>query len=140
MFSGFHHRQKRFQIEDHMFYIKLRVKPGQPPLLLVDFLEALQEGFNYILDNLRTFYNPDDHNIAYLTFFQTPMINGLNTGAFDIHEGSKEMVMRLLQILNQYLISNQSLTVNDTFKVYVKVLSINHLNFKAQNPSRKKKK
>jgi len=121
-----------------MFYIKLRLKNGQTSPLLIDILDALQEGFNHILNNLRAFYNPQDHNIAYLTFFQEPMINGLNTGAFDIHEGAAEMVQRLLQILNQFLISNQSLKVNDSFKVYVKVLSVEHINFKSNNPKKKK--
>jgi hypothetical protein len=79
---------------------------------------------------LRGFYDPNDHNIAYMTFFQEPMINGLNTGAFEIHEGSTEMVRRLLMILNQFLQSNQSLRVNETFKVYIKVLSVSHMNEK----------
>jgi hypothetical protein len=140
LITGYHHRQKRFRVEDHMFYIKLRLKEGKAAPLLIEILDALQTGFHYILNNLRAFYNPTDHNIAYMTFFQEPMINGLNTGAFDIHEGAIEMVKRLLQILNQFLISNQSLKVNDTFKVYVKVLSVDHLNFKAQMPKRKIRK
>jgi G:T-mismatch repair DNA endonuclease (very short patch repair protein) len=123
-----------------MFYIKLRLKRGKAAPFLIEILDALQTGFQYILNNLRSFYNPSDHNIAYMTFFQEPMVNGLNTGAFDIHEGASEMVKRLLQILNQFLISNQSLKVNDTFKVYVKVLSVEHVNFKAQMPKKKIRK
>jgi hypothetical protein len=86
---------------------------------------------------LRGFYDPNDHNIAYMTFFQEPMINGLNTGAFEIHEGSTEMVRRLLMILNQFLQSNQSLRVNETFKVYIKVLSVSHMNEKASKKPKK---
>ncbi len=107
----------------------------------MDILEALQEGFNFILTYLRQFYNASDHNMAYMTFFQEPMINGLNTGGFDINENSNEMVQRLLQMLNQFLISNQSLKLNETYKVYVKVLSVNHLQFKAtQKPKQKYKR
>jgi hypothetical protein len=40
------------------------------------------------------------------------------------------MVERLLKMLDQFLISNQSLKLDKTFKVYLKVLSIDHINFK----------
>jgi hypothetical protein len=123
-----------------MFYIKLRLKNEADSPLLIDILDALQQGFNYILNNLRRFYNPNDHNIAYLTFFQEPMINGLNTGPFDIHEGSSEMVQRLLAILNQFLMSNQSLKVNETLKIYVKILSVEHLKYKTTQKSKKNPK
>jgi hypothetical protein len=133
-----HQRQKIFRIEDHIYYIKLRVKQGQEAPLLVDILEALVEGFNYILSNLRNFYDENHHNMAYMTLYQEPMVNGLNTGGFDIQENASEMVDRLLRMLNNFLISNQSMQVNETFKVYIKVLSIDHLNHKKQNPQRKK--
>ena len=133
-----HQRQKIFRIEDHIYYIKLRVKDGKQAPLLVDILQALSEGFNYILTNLRNLYDHSHHNIAYMTYYQEPMINGINTGGFDIQLNSAEMIERLMKMLNQFLISNQSLRVNDTFKVYVKVLSIDHLNHKKQNPPRKK--
>ena len=37
------------------------------------------------------------------------------------------MVERILSMLTQFLISNQSLQINKSFKVYVKILSINHM-------------
>jgi hypothetical protein len=40
------------------------------------------------------------------------------------------MVERLLKMLDQFLISNQTLKLDETFKVYLKVLSIDHTNFK----------
>jgi hypothetical protein len=39
------------------------------------------------------------------------MINGLNTEAFHLQKDSKEMVDRILQILNCYLTSNQSIVI-----------------------------
>jgi heme oxygenase len=135
-----HQRQKKFRIEDHIYYIKLRVKPGNEAPLLIDILFVLQEGFNYILNNLRQFYDSSHHNIAYMTFYQEPMINGLNTGAFDIQDNGSQMIERLLKMLNQFLISNQSLQVNNTFKVYIKVLSIDHMNYKKNMPAKKKPK
>jgi len=40
------------------------------------------------------------------------------------------MIERILKMLDQFLLSNQTLKLNETFKVYLKVLSINHMNFK----------
>jgi hypothetical protein len=80
-----HIRQKKFNLEDHLFHMKIRLKNANaPPPLLRDVLDFLNIAFNQILTNVRQFYNPQDHNVAYLTLFQTPMINGLNTGNFFI--------------------------------------------------------
>ena len=40
------------------------------------------------------------------------------------------MTNRLLSMLSQYLTSNQALRLNDSFQIYFKVLSIDHLNYK----------
>ena len=37
------------------------------------------------------------------------------------------MVERILSMLTQFLISNQSLQINESFKIYIKILSINHM-------------
>lgn len=79
--KGFHKRQKRFRLEDHMFYFKVVPKNSKSQLpKLSDILDFLHAGFLHLLDSIKTFYEPNDKNIAYLTLFQEPMINGLNTG------------------------------------------------------------
>ena len=76
-----HLRQKKFDLQDHLFHMKIKLKrPHSNPPLLRDILIFLQEGFRHVLENVRSFYNSNDHNIAFLTLFQQPMINGLNTG------------------------------------------------------------
>ena len=40
-------------------------------------------------------------------------------------------------MLSQYLISNQSLQLNNTFKLYLKILSIDHQKFKNQYNAKK---
>ena len=76
-----HLRQKKFGLQDHLFHMKIKLKaPNSNPPLLRDILDFLEEGFKHILQNVRSFYNAEDHNIAFLTLFQRPMINGLNTG------------------------------------------------------------
>jgi len=79
--KGYHKRQKNFRFEDHMFYIKIVPKQTNKRLpLLSDILDFLHAGFLHLLDNIKQFYNKADNNVAYLTLFQEPMINGLNTG------------------------------------------------------------
>lgn len=135
-----HVRQKKFRLDDHLFHMKIRLKnSASPPPLLRDILEFLDRAFDYILTNIRTFYNPQDHNVAYLTLYQAPMINGLNTGGFDLQENSNQLVERILTMLEQFLVSNQTLKLDETFKVYLKVLSIEHMSSqKRQHPKRTK--
>ena len=64
------------------------------------------------------------------------MINGLNTGGFDIQDSGTDIVDRVLKMLEQFLISNQTLKVDETFKVYLKVLSIPHIKFKQNDRKR----
>ena len=47
------------------------------------------------------------------------------------------MTNRLLTMLSQYLTSNQGVRLNDSFQIYFKVLSIDHLNYK-KNIKKKK--
>ena len=64
-------------------------------------------------------------------------------GGFDLQNdaSASEMTDRLLSMLNQFLISHQSLQLNETFQIYLKILSIEHSKFKAsQKPRRQAKK
>jgi len=66
------------------------------------------------------------------------MLNGLNTGGFRLHnkDAATEITNRVLSMLSNYLISNSELRLNETFKVYVKVLSIEHMEEHKRNPPR----
>ena len=57
------------------------------------------------------------------------MVNGLNTGGFDIQDSTAaiEMTDRALTMLSEYLVSNQTLELNSTFKIFLKILSIEHM-------------
>ena len=74
-------RQKIFRLQDHLFKFKVVEKNNstEHPLLsdLFDFLHA---ALTHVLESIKSFYNKDDHNVAFLTLHQDPMVNGLNTG------------------------------------------------------------
>ena len=62
-----------------MYHLKLSSKDKTMPLLS-DILNFLFVAFNFILSQLKNFYSAADKNIAFLTLFQAPMTNALNTG------------------------------------------------------------
>jgi hypothetical protein len=78
--KAFQQRQKRFRLQDTLFHIKVKVKNNVKTPLLRELVDVLQEAFTFILKHIQTFFPKEDHNVAYLTLYQEPMINGLNTG------------------------------------------------------------
>jgi len=74
-------KQKNFRLLDHLFKFKLEQKQTltHPPLL-TDLFDFFHAALLHILESIKTFYKKEDHNIAYLTLHQEPMVNGLNTG------------------------------------------------------------
>jgi hypothetical protein len=139
--KSFHQRQKKFRIEDSMFHLKVKVKNNQTQPLLYDLLDVFERSFEFILKNLKSFFNPEDINELYMTLFQNNMINGLNTPGMTLQDDPKLIVDRLLDMLYRFLISesNIDLAINDSFKVYIHVLSIDHVQFKKRNVTAKRK-
>lgn len=141
-----HQRHKRFQLQDFLYNVKISVKENVQKPLLKDLLQVLEKILSFILKHLRTYFRPEDHNVVYIDLFQSPMINALNSGGFLLQDQSNEVVERLLGILNQFLISdnNLNLEINDTFKMYINVFSVDHVNYtkkstKNPQPNRRKK-
>ena len=74
-------RQKIFRLQDHLFKFKIVQKKKSESLPQIDDLfDFLHAALLHILESIKTFYNAEDHNVAYLTLHQDPMVNGLNTG------------------------------------------------------------
>ncbi|MBM3938030.1 MAG: hypothetical protein FJ333_05155 [Sphingomonadales bacterium] len=77
---GIHKRQQRFNLQDQMFYLKIIPKGNNEMPLLMNILDFLHNGIVYILEEISKHFKPDEHNMAYLTLIQRPMVSGLNTG------------------------------------------------------------
>ena len=74
-------RQKNFRLQDHLFKFKIITKKPQEHLpALNDLFDFLHAALTHVLESIKSFYKQEDHNIAYLTLHQEPMVNGLNTG------------------------------------------------------------
>ena len=74
-------RQKVFRLQDHLFKFKIvQKKQGESLPQIENLFDFLHAALLHILESIKTFYNAEDHNVAYLTLHQDPMVNGLNTG------------------------------------------------------------
>jgi hypothetical protein len=73
-------RQKKFNLQDHLFHIKIVSKNVSDKQYLKDILDFLEQGLLFIVDNIKKHYNEDDANVCFLTLYQQPMVNGLNSG------------------------------------------------------------
>jgi len=89
--KGVFKKQKIFNVSDQMFYFRIETKNEANQPLLSSILNFLHAGFIYILSQIRKKFNKNDSNIAYLTLYQRPILNGLNVGSFDLHsEGTNQ--------------------------------------------------
>ena len=79
--KGAFQRQKRFRFQDHLFYVKIKLKNNNQPMpFLKDILDFIHDGLIYLMNTIKIFYNEKDQNICYLTLHQNPMVVGLNSG------------------------------------------------------------
>lgn len=76
-----HQRQTRFKLQDSLFKIKAQTKQkSSQSMLLKDLLQIFETALQFIISNIKTFFKAENHHIAYLTMYQEPMVNGINTG------------------------------------------------------------
>jgi hypothetical protein len=122
-------RQKVFKLDDHLYSVKVEVKDGHPPLL-TSLLDILRKAFEFMIKSLQKFYHANDKNIMYMTIYQDSMQSALNSGGFELHGNQPEnMVNYSLNMLNRFLNSNATLKLDNSFCVYFKVLSVQHVNY-----------
>jgi|LakMenEpi03Aug12_release.lakeMendotaPanAssembly.Ray.scaffolds.fasta_scaffold08612_13 G:T-mismatch repair DNA endonuclease (very short patch repair protein) len=133
--KSYHKRQTNFKFEDAMFQIKINIKDETKTPFIKDILDVIQSIINFALSSLKSFVNASFDNICYLTLFQTPMLRGIKSAPFNLTEGYVTGTSNLLGKLNRYLVSNNELTLNESFILYVNILSLTH----AQLLKKKKK-
>ena len=67
-------RAQKFKLEDRQFTLKVVPKTSQSDPPLIQILQFLEDGMNFILGQIKAFFNPSEHRIAYLTLYQEPMV------------------------------------------------------------------
>lgn len=78
--KSMHQRRTKFRLQDSLFKIKIEQKNSNDHLLLKDLLDVFDVALKFVLQNIKTFFDSANHHIVYLTLYQDPMVNGLNTG------------------------------------------------------------
>ncbi len=130
-----HVRRTRYNLSDHLYSIWVEQKKrGRPPLLL-DLEEALERAIILVLDELKTVYSKKDHQI-YVTIIDRHITSGLNSGNYSLQTPSSKIARWMMSMLYNFLKSKQTLRLNKSFKVQVKVLSVSHTRDLEQNRPR----
>lgn len=132
-----HKRQQKFKLDDHM--IDLIVKPhkdAEEEPLLESLLQALVQAVKKITERLQSYYDSSEHRQVYASVLESHMLRALRTGNFDLNVPAQEISYRVLQLLYNYLDSNQSVRLNDSFAINFKVLSLAHMKHKRDNPDK----
>ncbi len=126
-----HKRVTRYSLSDHLFNVWVEPKQTKTldPPLLFDLEEALEKALIHILDRLKDVYNsPLNQNQIYITVVEENILNGLNSGNYSLNTPSDKIVRWVLSMLYNYLKSDQTLKLSDSFKIQIKVLSVQHTN------------
>ena len=111
-------RQKKFILEDHQFKVRVESLNDKPPLLF-SILNVLEKSLEFMLNNLRHFYKPEDRNLVYLTIHQSEMESAMNSGAFELATTSNDIILsHVLGMFNRFIRSNASLRLEKDFSVY----------------------
>ncbi len=121
-----HKRFTRFSLGDHLYNIEITPKKEEEPLVL-NISAALKQSLIRVLENLKRVYAKHLHHQVYVTIIEKKIISGLNSGNYDINVPSNIIANRILSMLYNYLKSYQTLRVNPSFKVQIKVLGVSHM-------------
>ena len=128
-----HTRRTRYRLSDHLYsiWVELKRRHGQAPLL-IDLEEALERALIHVLDELKRVYLNKQYQI-YVTIIEKNIISGLNSGNYSLQTPSDKIARWMMGMLYNYLKSNQTLRLNNSFKIQIKVLSFSHVRNMEQN-------
>ncbi len=122
-----HKRFTRFALNDHLYNLSITPSGhGKKPLIL-NISQALKGALKHVLNTLQTVYGKDLHHQVYVTIIENKILHGLNSGNYDINTPSDIIANRVMSMLYNYLKSFQTLRINPSFKMQVKVLSVPHM-------------
>ena len=127
-----HRRETRFHLSDHLF--ELILTPKNNTTNLVDsHLQVINDAIVRAVQNLQRLYNNDFRRQIYSTIIDESIEHGLNSGNFDIRTPADAIAGVMLEMLENFIQSNDYLEINNSFKVQFKVLSVEHYEHNMMN-------
>ena len=128
-----HSRHTRFNLSDHLYNMQFKVKSEKKEFLMASLFEMLDVAFTRAIDDLKKNYDNSYKNQLYSTIIQKGLLNGLNTGGYSMATPSVKIVSHLLNMLESYLQSHENLTLDSSFKVQFKVITVSHVTHRIMN-------
>lgn len=123
------HIRETNYLDDHLFEITVTEKNQRIRRpLLVDLLLIFKAALVAFLTELANFYDVHNNHQMYVTVIENNIQHGLNTGNFNVRTNPEVVATHVLNMLYNYLTSNISLRVNNSFRFNIKVLSLRHAN------------
>ena len=123
-----HKQFSRFNVGDHLYSINFEIKQGQKIPYVLDIEEALEKGMMQVLEHLKASYDKQEDFQIYATIIGRGIKSGINTGNYSLRTPSDKIVRWMLSMLYNYLKSNQTMKLNSSFHIKIKVLSVEHTN------------
>ncbi len=121
-----HARQTRYSLDDHLYNIWVEQKDRGPAPYLADLEEGLERALITVLNNLKDSYPMQRNYQIYVTIVDDSITSGLNSGNYSLRTPSHKIARWMMAMLYHYLKSNQTMRLNRSFKIQVKVLSVTH--------------
>ncbi len=129
-----HARRTRYMLSDHLYSMWVEQKRRVAPFL-ADMEEALEPGLIEVLNRLKSVYVARHHYQIYVTIISNSIQSGLNSGNYSLNTPSNKIARWMLGMLYNFLKSNQTLKLDHSFKIQIKVLSLHHThNLEQNNP------
>ena len=127
-----HRRNSRFNISDHLYDMTFEVKSNRQ-FLLQDLFELINSALIRAISQLKERYPNNYRNQLFTTIVQDGLLNGLNSGGYSMATNPQQIANHMLNMLESFVQSNEALTLNDSFKIVMKVISMEHVSHRILN-------
>ncbi len=119
-------RNLRFGIDDHLYNLNITGRRRQTPFVS-NIAKGLKTALIRLLNGLKDLYDKNNYHQVFVTVIEKNITRGLNSGNYDLATPASIIANRVLSMLYNYLKSYQTLRLNPSFKVQIKVLSMRNM-------------
>ncbi len=120
-----HKKYSRFNIGDHLYSLTFHTKDSNQPLIM-EIEKSLELALIAVLHQLKNSYAKGEDFQVYITVLGKGIKSGLNSGNYSLRTPPEKIVRWVLSMLYNFLKSKQTMKLNGSFHVKIKVLSVEH--------------
>ena len=123
----------RWRISDHLYTMEFEPNNENHIYLLRDLFRLIDEALTRVITELQIMYPNTYHHQIYVTVLQRNILNGLNSGNYSMATPVRQIVNHILNLLENYLQSNERVQLDESFKIQFRVFSVEHTLHRIQN-------